>query len=78
MPVFQWFAKVAGLPQIRLHDLRTTAITLMGQAGVPIVEITKLVGHSTPAITLRAYTKSQPEIQRRGVDAYTEGLSRGR
>jgi hypothetical protein len=49
----------------------------MGQAGVPIVEISKLVGHSNPAITLRVYTKSQPEIQQRGVDIYAEGLSRG-
>jgi integrase len=74
---FLRFAQTAGLPRIRLHDLRTTAITLMGQAGVPIVEIQKLVGHSNPAITLRVYTKSQPEIQRRGVDVYAEGLSRG-
>jgi integrase len=75
---FQRLAKDAGLPRIRLHDLRTTTITLMGQAGVPIVEIKELVGHATAAFTLSVYTHSQPDVQRQGVETYTEGLSLGK
>jgi hypothetical protein len=50
----------------------------MGQAGVPIVEIKELVGHATAAFTLSVYTHSQPDVQRQGVETYTEGLSLGK
>lgn len=36
----------AGLPNARTHDLRRTAATLMGRAGVPTADIKSVLGHS--------------------------------
>ena len=46
---------VAGLPRIRFHDLRHTAATLMINHGVPIIVISKMLGHSKPSVTLDFY-----------------------
>ncbi|MBD0356915.1 MAG: site-specific integrase, partial [Rubrobacter sp.] len=48
--------KEAGLPaQIRFHDLRHTAATLAIRQGMPIHVVSKMLGHSDPAMTLRRY-----------------------
>ena len=46
---------LAGLPRIRFHDLRHTAATLMINHGVPIIVISKMLGHSKPSVTLDFY-----------------------
>ena len=46
---------IAGLPRIRFHDLRHTAATLMINHGVPIIVISKMLGHSKPSVTLDFY-----------------------
>ena len=38
--------KAAGLPNARTHDLRRTAATLMGRAGVSTADIKSVLGHS--------------------------------
>ncbi len=38
--------KAAGLPNARTHDLRRSAATLMGRAGVSIADIKSVLGHS--------------------------------
>ena len=46
----------AGLPiEIRFHDLRHTAATHALRAGRPIHEVSKMLGHADPAMTLRRY-----------------------
>lgn len=45
----------AGLPRIRLHDLRHTAATLLINNNVPIIVISKILGHSKPSVTLDFY-----------------------
>ncbi len=47
--------KQASLPAIRFHDLRHTAATLMLADNVPLVTISKILGHSSPAITATIY-----------------------
>lgn len=47
--------EIAGLPRIRFHDLRHTAISLMLQRGVPVIEVSKYVGHANATITLGTY-----------------------
>ena len=37
--------RAAGLPWLRIHDLRHTAITRMAEAGVPIPVIMGVAGH---------------------------------
>lgn len=49
----EWHAilKLAGVPDARLHDARHTTASLLGKAGVPIATITKILGHSTAAMS---------------------------
>lgn len=48
-----WHAVLAraGVPDARLHDARHTTASLLGRAGVPIEIITKILGHSTYAMS---------------------------
>jgi integrase len=47
--------KAAGLPKIRFHDLRHTAISLMLSAGVPVIEVSRYAGHGSVTTTLDVY-----------------------
>jgi integrase len=50
------FLKEAGLPvDVRFHDLRHTAGTLALRQGVPLYTVSRMLGHSDPAMTLRRY-----------------------
>lgn len=55
--------KDAGLPQIRFHDLRHTAASLMLNHGVPILIVSKRLGHAQPSITLDVYGHIMPNMQ---------------
>ncbi len=46
---------VAELPKIRVHDLRHTCATLMLDAGIPLVTVSKILGHSSVAVTAKIY-----------------------
>ena len=45
----------AGLPIIRFHDLRHTAASLMLNLGIPVLVVSKRLGHAKPSITLDIY-----------------------
>ena len=50
------FLREAELPaDVRFHDLRHTAGTHALRQGRPIHEISKMLGHADPAMTLRRY-----------------------
>lgn len=51
---FARHAKTAGLPTIRLHDARHTALSLLLEAGVPVHVVARFAGHD-PSVTLRTY-----------------------
>jgi len=55
--------KEAGLPQIRLYDLRHTAATLALSAGVPVKVVSEMLGHSSVALTLDVYSHVLPHMQ---------------
>ena len=62
----RWFeahAKAAGLPRIRLHDLRHTHATLALSAGVHPKVVSERLGHSTVSITLDTYSHAIPAMQ---------------
>jgi len=59
----------AGLPVIRFHDLRHTAASLMLLAGVPVAEVSRMLGHSSPHITYKIYAHSIPSAQHQAVAA---------
>ena len=50
-----WLIKHAGLPEIRFHDLRHTAASLMLNNGIPLIVVSRRLGHSQPSITLNVY-----------------------
>lgn len=57
---FQSAARRAGVPRIRLHDLRHTWATLALTAGVHPKVVSERLGHATTAITLDVYSHVQP------------------
>ena len=61
--------KHASLPQIRFHDLRHTAATLLlGQDVHPKV-VSEMLGHAGVAITMDLYSHVLPSMQQRAADA---------
>lgn len=54
----------AGLPRLRLHDLRHTAATLMLRAGVHPKVVSERLGHATVSLTLDTYSHVLPDLQR--------------
>lgn len=58
---FKALLKDAGLPAIRFHDLRHTAVSLMIAAGQPINVISRRIGHSSPGFTLNQYSHLLPD-----------------
>lgn len=58
--VWRRISRPAGVRGATLHDCRHTFGVHCAQAGVPIVRLQKLLGHSTPAMALR-YMKHAPE-----------------
>jgi integrase len=61
---FKVLSRQAGLPRIRLHDLRHTYATLSLQAGVRAEVVSRRLGHSRIAMTLDTYTHAVPALQR--------------
>lgn len=47
--------KKSGVKQIRFHDLRHTAASLLLNANVPLSKVSQLLGHSTMITTARVY-----------------------
>ena len=53
-----WFhqhTRKAGLPRIRLHDVRHSYVTAALAAGIPVKVVSERVGHANTAITLDLY-----------------------
>ncbi len=53
---FTRFTAARGLPPITLHGLRHTFASMASNARVPMYQISRAMGHSSPAITQRIYT----------------------
>lgn len=65
--LFSEHVKAAGLPLIRLHDMRHTAATVMLGWGVPPVTVAGILGHS-PDVLLRTYAHALPSATRDAVN----------
>jgi integrase len=55
--------KDAGLPHIRFHDLRHTAASLLLNHGIPVIIVSRRLGHAKPSITLDIYGHLVPSMQ---------------
>lgn len=64
----QWLKLLnrAGLsPDIHFHDLRHSAASWLLAQGVPITDVSKMLGHADPSVTLRIYAHAMPDSQDR-------------
>jgi integrase len=62
--IFTKLAREAGLPTIRLHDLRHGYASLALQAGVHLKIASERLGHSSVTVTLDTYSHAIPGLQR--------------
>ncbi len=60
---FKRVLRNAELPEIRFHDLRHTAATLMISNGIPVLIVSKILGHSQPSVTMNVYAHASVEMQ---------------
>lgn len=67
--LFAQHVKAAGLPRIRLHDLRHTHATLALAAGVHPKVVSERLGHSSIAIMLDTYSHAIPALQEEAASA---------
>ena len=59
---FKILLEDAGLPQIRFHDLRHTAASLMLNNGIPVIIVSRRLGHAKASITLDVYGHLIPSM----------------
>jgi len=72
---FKPLLKGAGLPDIRFHDLRHTAATLLLSRGVHPRFVQELLGHSSAGITLDTYLHFMPSMGDQTAVAMDDALS---
>jgi integrase len=72
---FKSVIKKAGLPEIRFHDLRHTAASLMLNNGIPVLIVSKRLGHAKPSITLDVYGHMIPSKQEEAAELMDELLT---
>lgn len=68
---FTRISRMAGLPIIRLDDLRHTYATLALKAGVHPKVVSERLGHATVGITLDLYSHVTPAIASEAADVVT-------
>ena len=62
--------RLAGIPEVRLHDLRHAFATRLIESGIDIITVRDLLGHSQSAVTER-YAHPNKSLKRIAVDALT-------
>jgi len=71
---FYDLTEAAGLPRIRVHDLRHLAATIMITAGVPLAMVSKTLRHSTLSTTVDIYGHLTRQAAQDAVDATAAAL----
>ncbi|KAA3641964.1 MAG: site-specific integrase [Chloroflexi bacterium] len=64
LKAFKRLLRDAGLPEIRFHDLRHTAASIMLNNGIPVIVVSMLLGHAKASTTLDVYGHLIPGKQR--------------
>ncbi|MCY3842726.1 MAG: tyrosine-type recombinase/integrase [Acidobacteria bacterium] len=73
---FKGMLCAAGLPDIRYHDLRHTAATLLLAQGVDVRTIMETLGHAQVSLTLNTYAHVVPALRREAAARMDAILSR--
>ena len=69
---FKSLLRTSGLPEIRFHDLRHTAASLMLMYGVSPIIVARRLGHSKISMTLDIYGHLIPEMQNKAAELIDE------
>jgi integrase len=72
---FHRLCAAAGVPRIRVHDLRHLAATLMISSQVPLALASKTLRHSKLSITVDTYGHLVPYAAQQAVDAIADALT---
>jgi integrase len=67
--LFHKHCQAAGLPKIRLHDVRHSYATAALKNGVPAKVISERLGHANAAFTLQTYTHVTPGMDRAAAES---------
>ena len=59
----------AGIPNVRVHDLRHTCATLLMMSGVNPKVVQEILGHSNINVTLGTYSHTMPSMKRLAADS---------
>ena len=65
---FRRAREAAEMPWVTFHDLRRSCGTLMIEAGVDLYVVSKVLGHSTVAVTQARYAHLQVDALRAGLE----------
>ena len=63
------------MPEIRFHDLQHTAASLMLNNGIPVIVVSRRLGHARPSITLDVYGHLIPSKQQEAAEKMDELIS---
>ena len=72
---FKRYLKKAGLPNIRFHDLRHTAATLMLKQNIHPKVVQERLGHSDISMTLKIYSHVMPSMQEEAAEKLNKLLT---
>lgn len=67
---FQDLIEDLGLPKLRLHDIRHMLATTLVQNGVPIQDISRMLGHSSISITEARYASTTKDQASNATDSF--------
>jgi integrase len=71
---YEKLCRKAGVPYIRIHDLRHTHASLLLEQGVHPKIVSERLGHSTIGITLDIYTHVLPSLQHKAAREFGDAL----
>jgi integrase len=70
-----YWRDLAELPGLRLHDLRHFYASGLIMAGCDVVTVSRALGHSNPAVTLKIYAHLWPSAEDRTRQAAASTIS---
>jgi integrase len=73
---FEHLIEKAGVPRVRVHDLRHSHVSQLAEQGVHIQVVSQRLGHSDPGFTMRVYGHVFPGLQEQAARGADEILRR--
>ena len=71
---FALLLKNLKLPQIHVHDIRHMTATISLESGVPIADVSRMLGHKDIATTERIYTDKTTKMAKRATDGFLNAI----